>query len=318
MMKVLHITNTFPTSNHPIFGIFLKEQIDSLKEIGVVNEVFFMNTREKGKFEYLFGYFRLLKQLILNKYDIIHCHHAYSGFIFFLTGMSIFSKRIISYQGSPKIEGGHFLFELCDFFFDAIILKANFPEYSGKKSHYLPNGTNTDFFSPMDRSECKETLNLDLNTIYILFMDSYVGRPYKRYDRFKLVLQLLRDKYKYKMIRELVLTNTNRDLIPTYINASTMHLLTSDIEGSPNSVKECLSCNIPVVSTPVGNVKELMGDIEGCYISKTFDAEELAALCDKVLKSKFFHGRKVFLTKNLEIESVAKKLLNIYRSILGK
>ena len=52
-MKVLHITNNYPTPNFPIFGIFVKEQIDSLSALGVENEVFFINGREKGKLEYV-------------------------------------------------------------------------------------------------------------------------------------------------------------------------------------------------------------------------------------------------------------------------
>ena len=317
-MKVLHITNNFPTENLPIFGIFVKEQIDSLAALGVENEIFFMNTREKGKKEYIKGYFKLIKLLFQNKYDIIHCHHAYSGFIFICTGLSFFTKRILSYQGTPDIEGGRFIFNISNRFFDSIILKANFQKYKSNKTEYLPNGTNIEFFKPLNKEQCKQDLGLDLKKQYVLFMDSYVGRPFKRYDRFKAVTQLLREKYAIKNLGELVLTNTKRELIPQYINASSFHLLTSDVEGSPNSVKECLACNIPVVSTPVGNANEIIGDVKGCYISKTFDPEELANLCEKVLKAEDFNGREDFLSKKLDIGTVAKSLLSVYEKIIKK
>ena len=48
-MRILHITNNFPTLNFPIFGIFIKEQIESLNKLGAENEVFFINSREEGK-----------------------------------------------------------------------------------------------------------------------------------------------------------------------------------------------------------------------------------------------------------------------------
>ena len=51
-MKVLHVTNNYPTTNFPIFGIFVKEQIESLVETGVECEVFFINGKENGKIEY--------------------------------------------------------------------------------------------------------------------------------------------------------------------------------------------------------------------------------------------------------------------------
>ena len=52
-MKVLHITNNYPTPNLPIFGIFVKEQIESLSKLNIDCDIFFINGREKGNFEYL-------------------------------------------------------------------------------------------------------------------------------------------------------------------------------------------------------------------------------------------------------------------------
>ena len=42
--------------------------------------------------------------------------------------------------------------------------------------------------------------------------------------------------------------------VPTWINASDVLLLTSLLEGSPTIVKEALACNVPIVSTPAGDV----------------------------------------------------------------
>jgi teichuronic acid biosynthesis glycosyltransferase TuaC len=315
-MKILHITNNYPTKKFPIFGIFVKEQIESLNAEGISTEVFFMNTREKGKKEYFYSLPKLFIKLLTNKFDVVHCHHAFSGFIFFIMGISIFNKKFLSYQGTPDIEGGQRLFKINTWFFNSIIHKANFTKYSNNKVFYLPNGVNIDFFVPMDRVECKRKLDLDINKIYILFMDSYVGRPYKRVDRFKKTIEILRKKFEYSNIEEMVLTNTDRKLIPFYINASSLHLLTSDVEGSPNSVKECLACNVPVVSTPVGNVDELISDVQGSYMSKSFDSEELAKLVHKSLTSQTHNGREKLIEKQLDIKNVALKLKSEYEKIL--
>ena len=111
-MKVLHITNNFPTPNFPIFGIFVKEQIESLTHLGVSNEVFFMNSRDEGKKAYLEGLFKLRKHLRKNHYDLLHCHHSYSAIIFIFSGMAFGKKCILSYQNDPGKEGGKLLF-LC-------------------------------------------------------------------------------------------------------------------------------------------------------------------------------------------------------------
>lgn len=317
-MKVLYITNNYPTSNLPIFGIFVKEQISSINNLGVETDIFFINGREKGKKEYFLSIVRLRKHLKRNKYDIIHCHHSFSALIYMLTGRFFNRKNILSYQNPPKYEGGKIQFLLLYTIFDRIIIKSLTNENKFKKVIYLPNGVDTHFFQPYDKTESKKILNLDEKNKYIVFLDSYNLRIQKRVDRFNETIKILKEKYLLKNIESIILNNVERNLMPRYFASSEVHLLTSDFEGSPNSVKESLSCNIPVVSTPVGNVKEIIHNIKGCYISKTFDPEELAYLCYSALQIETFNGREIFLSKKLDIETVAQKLLSIYKSIITK
>jgi glycosyltransferase involved in cell wall biosynthesis len=315
-MRILHITNNFPTLNFPIFGIFIKEQIESLRSLGSENEVFFINSREEGKIAYLKSLGRLRRHLKQNSYDIIHCHHSYSGVTFLLSGQWPSTRRLLSYQSDPRNEGGIFLFRILYRFFDRIILKNRPKETNLSKTVYLPNGVNTGFFAPMDKSECKKKLGLDQSKRYILFMDSYNRRPCKRIDRYLETLAILKEKYHYSNLEPLVLTNTARSLIPAYINASDLHLLTSDFEGSPNSVKECMACNIPVVSTPVGNVSDMLSDVGGSYVAGSFNPAELAELSDRSLNTQNINSRETLSVKGLDIEAVAIMLLDLYRKII--
>lgn len=318
-MKILHLTNNYPTKSFPIFGIFVQEQILSLDKLGIKNEVFFINSREHGKKEYFYSYFKLIKVLFTKKYDLIHCHHAFSSILFLMSGFAFFNNFIVSYQSDPKIEGGEKLFKLILKFNGIIILKNKITKYfTFNNVHYLPNGIDINFFKPMNKFECKKKLGLKNSIDYIIFLDSYVKRPYKRVDRFDSVLEILKSDYKIKNIDSLKLTNTERKVIPLYFNAAKVHLLTSDIEGSPNSVKESLACNIPVVSTDVGNVKEMISDIEGCYVSASFDPKELAFLVNKSLSNQDFNGRNALIRKNLTIDKVAANLKLIYCQILKR
>ena len=167
----------------------------------------------------------------------------------------------------------------------------------------------------MDKDECKTQLGLDLEKKYILYMDSNAGkRTQKRHDRYLEVLSKL--SAEYNNIVSLELTNTPRDIIPLYMNACDLHLLTSDFEGSPNSVKECLCCNTPVVSTDVGNVKDMIADIPGCYVDDTFTSECLAKYVSCVISSNhIFNGRDAFLKKGYSIHDVALKLKDLYEAI---
>jgi teichuronic acid biosynthesis glycosyltransferase TuaC len=316
-MKVLHITNNYPTKTHPVFGIFVKEQIDSLLDLDVENEIFFINGRELGRKAYWKAIKELRKKLKNSKYDLLHCHHSFSTIILFLTFRFFKFKKIVSYQNPPEREGGKFLFWIVNFFFNAIIIKSN-PDFLLKndKVFYLPNGVNTNFFKPKDVEESLEKLCLDSNKKYILFMDSYKRRTQKRVDRFNEVINILLKNGNPHNIEPLILTNTDRSFIPSYMSISALHLLTSDFEGSPNSVKESLACNTPVVSCPVGNVEDLIGDVEGCYVSVSFKPRELAELVLKCLEKENFMGRDKLLSKKLDINSVALNLKAIYKSMI--
>ena len=317
-MRVLHITNNFPTSRFPIFGIFVKEQIDSLTDLGLKNEIFFINGREKGKYEYIWSIYRLRRLLKKEKYDIIHCHHAFSAICFILSGYSDVNRSIVSYQNDPEHEQGLHVYNFIKRYIDIILLKNNSIIINNKDVIYLPNGVNIDFFRPIERNEACNKLNLDKSKIYVLFVSSNYDREQKRYDKFCRVIDTLKSKYNLIDVEELKLINIQRDLVPYYFNAASLHLLTSDFEGSPNSVKEAMSCNIPVVATDVGNVNELLADAKVSYAAIKNTVEELSELAYKALtcKEKNNNNRDIIIKKKLDINSVAENINKLYLSLL--
>jgi teichuronic acid biosynthesis glycosyltransferase TuaC len=313
-MKVLQITNNYPTKKFPIFGIFVKEQIDSLTDMCVDNDVFFINGRERGKLEYIKSIFRLRKLLKNKQYDVIHCHHALSAICLILSGRARRFRTVVSYQSNPFYEQGSNIYRFIKMNFNVVILKINIPIIDNKKVFYQPNGVNVNIFKPIDKYECFEKLNLNINKIYVLFVSSNFVREEKRYDRFNKVIEILKNKYHLSEIEELLLINVERSLVPYYFNASSLHLLTSDFEGSPNSVKEAMACNTPVVTTDVGNVKELLTEVDGSFVACTKNTEELAELAYKSLKfSGEINSREKLIHKQLDIESVAEKIISIYK-----
>lgn len=55
------------------------------------------------------------------------------------------------------------------------------------------------------------------------------------------------------------------------------------------------------------------------YVTNTFEAEELAECCDKVLQSNMpFEGRDKFLAKGYGMATVAEKLKKIYEEVMGR
>ncbi|MDA9326036.1 glycosyltransferase family 4 protein [Flavobacteriaceae bacterium] len=316
-MKILHITNNYPTTKHPIFGIFVKEQIDSLNTLDFKNEVLFINGREKGKFEYLRSILKIRKKLKHENYDLIHCHHALSALCLIFSGKNINSKILVSFQNDPIHELGSKVFNFIKRNTNGWIFKNNSDLITDELSFYLPNGVNTSFFKPMDKQIARKHLKLNRDAIYLLFVSSNKIRKQKRYDRFSQTVTILKEKYKINNVQEIKLINTSRDKIPFYFNAVDIHLLSSEFEGSPNSVKESMACNTSVVSTNVGNVSELLKNVKGSHVSEGVSPEELAFLVDKALRDKCENGLERLIELELDIDSVALKLKNIYIKLIN-
>ena len=58
-MRILHITNNYPTQKNPDYGVFTKDQIDNLRQYGIENKLLFINAKENGIIEY----FRAIKKI---------------------------------------------------------------------------------------------------------------------------------------------------------------------------------------------------------------------------------------------------------------
>lgn len=328
MLRILHVTNAYPYPDVPEYGIFIKEQIDSLDRIDAVeNDFVFMNGRKDGKKAYLKGVAQVREKA--RSCDVIHCHHLYSSFTAAaaMTG----KPRVVSFLNDWLHEMDGVSSEVarkigCDIgvrWADRIIFKSPIPEEYRNDSRfiYLPNGTNYQQFTISDKGQARAQLGLKKNAIYLLFVSSKdLNRQQKRYDRFKSVLAQVRSKHPHLEIEELLLVNQPRDRVTKYFNAADVHVLTSDYEGSPNSVKEAVCCGVPVVTTNVGNVGHLLSNDPYSKVAKTFEVEELAALVGQLLNGEINRRaiREIFLSKNFSQESTALRLVEIYKEVIGR
>lgn len=324
-MKVLQVTNAWPIPSSPIYGVFVKEQIESINRIpGFTSDIHFINAREKGKSEYVRAIVELRKKF--RDYDVIHCHHVFSGIVALAARtrknkvlVSFLSNGISELNFRQTIPFASSLYKSVIKNSDGRIFKFGIPEEltGDKRSYYIPNGVNMELFKPMDKSEAKRALGLDLNKRYVLFVSSNtLDRPEKRYDRFKASLEILKNKYNMHDVEALTIVNEKRERVPLYFNAVDLHLLTSDVEGSPNSVKESMSCNTPVVATDVGNVRDLLGNVPNCFISYTSTPDDLADLCHKALMIQSDYSvRNKIIELKLDLESVAEKIVGIYHEL---
>ena len=324
-LKVLFVTNLYPTHENPDFGVFTRDQIENIKADKVYGDILFINAMEKGPIEYL----KAIKKInqSYKKYDLVHCFH---GLTLIITYIATLRKPIlVSFLNEIKFES-YKKNKIINKFFTLIyytiiksnrvfiILKDKIPSNLSLKgrSFYLPNGIDLSAFYPINREIAKNKLNLDNNKTYILFVSSKAKlRGQKRYDIFSETIQILKANSVGQDFEELILTNIPRELCIYYYNAAAVHLVTSDYEGSPNSVKEAMGCNIPVVSTDVGNVKKMIIGATNCFISEQ-DPAKLALCVLKAIQSPNCDLRKVLVDNGLTVENKTEELLQIYSQIV--
>jgi glycosyltransferase involved in cell wall biosynthesis len=102
--------------------------------------------------------------------------------------------------------------------------------------------------------------------------------------------------------------------MPSYLNAADALLLTSKREGSPNTVKEAMACNVPVVATDVGDVRQRLEGVTGSYVCQT-DEELVEALACVLECEEESNGRDTI--RDLSVEGMGTEIKRIYETILG-
>ncbi len=113
----------------------------------------------------------------------------------------------------------------------------------------------------------------------------------------------------------LELKNKSRAEVSRIINSVDVLLLTSFSEGSPQVIKEAMACNCPIVATNVGDIKEVIGETEGCYIT-SFDCHDVAEKLKMALTfGKRTNGREKI--KRFDNKIVASTIYNVYKEVLA-
>ena len=119
---------------------------------------------------------------------------------------------------------------------------------------------------PWIAAEAKRQLGLSAEKRYVLF-PAAPSRVEKRYelaragfDRFCAATPPRND------VELIALDNVPHERVPLFMNASEAVLMTSSFEASPVTIREALACNVPVISTDVGDARVVMKDIAGCRI----------------------------------------------------
>jgi glycosyltransferase involved in cell wall biosynthesis len=106
------------------------------------------------------------------------------------------------------------------------------------------------------------------------------------------------------------------ELMPSCLSAADCLAIASLKEGSPNVVKEALACNLPIVSTDVGDVAERLKDVYPSRIVRRDVTEFGKAIAEILSKRDRSNGREqvVVCDENRAAESIRCVYENVVSS----
>lgn len=319
-MRVLFVSSG--NSKHGIIP-FIKSQGESLIKEGV--ELEYYTIKGKGLKGYLKNVFELKDFLKKRNFDIVHAHYGLSALVAFFSKKK--EKIVVSFMGSDIFGGRDLtnspsimskislkvnkLFAKRFYNYNIVKSKEMFNVLNVKNCEVVPNGVDFEKFYEIDRTLAKQKIGKDISKKLILFCSN----PERKEKNFKLAKDAF-DKLAFNNKELICLHGIAPNELKYYFNMSDCLLLTSFYEGSPNVVKEAMACNVPIVATNVGDVKDVMGNTKGCYVS-SFKLEDVVSSLEKALA---YEGRTTGRNdiEYLEMSKVAKKIIELYKKTLKK
>lgn len=310
-MRVLMLTNMYPTDADRSFGTFVGEQVRALRGLGVEIDVLFVNGRA-SKLNYFLGFGRMWRRMRATRYDLIHAHYVFSGLI----ARAQWRLPVVqSFHGAGEMYGyqGWLCRRLAPLV-DVVICtsEAHRNQLAFPAANVIPCGVDLVRFAPRPRDEARAILGWNTEKKVILWIGD--PRPEKRLDLIRAAhahLEATRDDVELRIV-----SGVPHIQVSHYMNAADVFVLASDTEGSPVVIKEAMACNLPIVSTAVGDVADVIAGVAGCYLAEQ-TPEDLAA---KLAIALAFEGRTTGreAIAHLQTRGEADAVLALYEGLLAR
>jgi glycosyltransferase involved in cell wall biosynthesis len=326
--QVLIVTNAWPHAADPTYGIFIKRQVDSLRDIGVRLDVLFVRGYlSKSAYGAAALSLARLSRSGNPPYRLVHAHGGE-------TGLCVPAYRraptLVSYLGddllgTPRADAS---FPTTSRLRRAVIrrsaalvsrtitksheMQLALPRSRRPRNDVVPNGVDDSIFAPVSRDEARRLLGWEPDARIALFG----GNPRIPRKRFWLAQAACEAaSIRLPAVQLKTLSGIHPDKVPLVMNAADCLLLTSVVEGSPNVVKEALMCNLPVIATPAGDVRDLLRDVSPSWICAAAHDEIAGALVQCLATPIRSDGR--LRSRHLTAGAIAERVLRVYERTLS-
>ncbi len=324
-MKILVATAIYPTPDRPEFGAFVGTQVEALKRIGVDVEPFVLAGANR-KLMYLRAIPRLRRRVRRGDVDVVHAHYSYVGAVA-LAQRTV--PVVLTFHGSDllgtidsngreamfsraAVVGGKLISRLAD---AVIVQSAAMAQilHWHPHVHVIPCEVDLNVFQPTEMGEARRLLGLDPARKYVLF----AARPDNAVKRFPLAKAAVESLQQRQPSVDLIVVSTEtQQRLALYMSACDALVFPSYQEGSPNIVKQAMACNLPIVATDVGDVAQVLGDTEGCFIVEP-DARAFAERLGETIRMGMrTNGRD--RVQHLASPLVASRLVEVYSDVVKR
>jgi glycosyltransferase involved in cell wall biosynthesis len=257
-MRALVITNMYPSERDPARGVFVRDQVEALRQLSDVDVELFA-FRSLGASAYARAARELRRRFRGTDFDVIHAHFGLTIWpSLAVTG----APHAVTLHGTDLVHPRSRAITVAGLpFMDLVApvstqLERLVPRRAVRgELAVLPCGVDTGRFHRIDRADARRLLGLEPTGPYLLF-PADPARVEKRHDRAR---ELAGD------VPLLSLKGIDPSEVPVWVNAANAVLVTSERESFGLAVLEALACDVPVLATPVGVAPDVLDGMQGSY-----------------------------------------------------
>jgi glycosyltransferase involved in cell wall biosynthesis len=278
---------------------------------------------------------------ILKNYDLIHFHEfelSFPFFSFLIRKPKMLHLHGINYNFVKRHHISRFLLKHLVHIYISISkrMTEELANLGIPKSNilYLPNSIDTNFFKPGKHKEENLLLYVgrisELKGLHILIKALeysresihlvIIGPPDWNTNYYQNLLNLIEKENKKGKHEIKCLGAMEQHEIAEWYQKASLLILPSFAEGFPVTIIEALSCETPVIATPVGGVPEIIKNYKTGILVPPGNPTRLAEAIDYLLENEDVRlkmaceGRKL-VKEQYSLENAAKKLCSIYKQL---
>jgi glycosyltransferase involved in cell wall biosynthesis len=185
------------------------------------------------------------------------------------------------------------------------------PRSCRSRDEVVPSGVDDSTFVPMPQDYARRLLGWDEDARIALFGGN-PGNPGKRFWLAEAACKAASGRITDLQVKTLSCVDPAD--VPLMMNAADCLVFTSVTEGSPNVVKEALMCDLPVIATPAGDVRELLQGVSPSWVCEASVGVIADALTECLSAPKRSNGRSE--ASHLTTGAIAERVLSVYERVL--